>query len=120
MATGYCIPSAVEAGPAPVELPVIVEPGGRGLPPDAGQFLKKRPSEGAAPEQTKPLVGVSRKAVMLETVRLPVFLRAICHVPVPTLFVTLSEIISTPFTDGPSEPVDVEVVPPEGIEELDT
>ena len=99
---------------------MIVDPGGRGLPLVAGQFLKKRPSDGVAPEQTKPLVGVSRKAVMLETVMSPVFLRAICHVPVPIFFVTLSEIISTPFTDGPSEPVDVEVVPPEGIEELDT
>ena len=77
----------------------------------AGQFLKKRPSDGAAPEQTKPLVGVSRKAVMLETVRLPVFLRAICHVPVPKLFVTLSEIICTPSIDGPAELVVVEVVP---------
>ena len=99
---------------------MTVEPGGSGLPLDAGQFLKKRPFDGDAPEQMTPLVGVSRRTVMLETVRLPLFWRAICHVPVMMVFVTLSEIISTPFTDGPSEPVDVKVVPLEGLEELDT
>jgi hypothetical protein len=103
-----------------VELPVIVEPGGRGAPLVAGQFLKNRPFDGAAPEQMKPLVGVSRKPVMLETVRLPVFLRAICHVPVPMLFVTLSEIICTPSTDAVAELVVVEVVPLGELGELDT
>jgi len=114
------MPAVVEAGPAPVELPMTVEPGGRGAPLVAGQFLKNRPSEGAAPEQMKPLVGVSRKAVMLETVRLPVFLRAICHVPVPMLFVTLSEIIWTPSTDAPAELFAVEDVPLEELVEFDT
>jgi hypothetical protein len=103
-----------------VELPATVEPGGSGLPVVAGQFLKKRPFDGAAPEQMKPLVGVSRKAVMLDTVRLPAFLRAICHVPVPMLLVTLSEIICTPSMDAPAELVAGELVPLEELGELDT
>jgi hypothetical protein len=67
-----------------------------------------------------PLMGVSRKTVMLETVRLPVFWRAICHVPVTTLFVTLSEIICTPSMDAPAVLLVVEVLPLEELDELDT
>jgi hypothetical protein len=121
-ATGYVVPEVVEAGPAPVELPEIVAPGGSGLPLVAGQFLKKRPFDGWEPEQMKALVGVSRKTVMLETVRFPVFLSAICHVPVPSATVTLSETICTPSMDAPAEDVDDELVPVAGgaVEELET
>ena len=78
--------------------------------------MKKRPFDGWFPEQMKALVGVSRYPVMLETSRLPVFLRAICQVPDPRLAVTLSEVICTPLAEGPAElVVVVELVPPDEV-----
>jgi hypothetical protein len=116
-ATVCCIPAVAEAGPAPVELPETVELGGSGFPLVAGQFLKKRPSEGVGPEQRKALVGVCKNTVMVETGTVPVFRREICHVPVasPLNTVTLSEAICTPIPDVPPAGVDVILVPLDGI-----
>ena len=101
-ATWYEFPTVADSGPAPVELPETVEPGGRGLPIAAGQFLKKRPAEGVAPPQMVDRVGVKRKTVMVETVRLPVFPRVRAHVPMPVeeMSVRVSEVIPTPFPEA--------------------
>ncbi len=56
---------------------------------------------------------------MLDTGTLPVFLRAICHVPLMAFLVTLSETICTPLPEAPAEPV-VKLVPLEEPGELDT
>jgi len=82
-----------------LEPPETVEPGGSGLPIATGQFLKERPFDGAAPEQSNPGLGVKRLTVMLETVKLPVLLRVMAHVPLPAVALTVmvSETISTPF-----------------------
>lgn len=110
-ATWYELPTVADSGPAPVELPDTVEPGGSGLPIAAGQFLNSRPAEGVAPAQTVDLVGVKRKTVIVETVRLPEFWRVISHVPVPVwaFTVTLSDVIATPFPEGVDVDADVEV-----------
>jgi len=91
-----------------LEPPETDEPGGSGLPIATGQFLKERPLEGAAPEQSNPGLGVNRFTVMLDTVKLPVLLRAMAHVPLPAVALTVmvSDPISTPF-----EAADVELPP---------
>jgi len=81
--------------------------------------LKKRPFDGWGPEQMKALVGVSKKAVMLETFRFPVFLSSICQVPVPSATVTLSETICTPSMEAPGEVPDVVPGPLEEVGRLD-
>jgi hypothetical protein len=81
--TLYEVPGIADPVPAPPALPETAAPGGRGLPMATGQFLNKRPLDGAAPEQSSAGIGVRRLAVMLETVRPPVFWRVISHVPVP-------------------------------------
>lgn len=110
-ATWYELPTVADSGPAPVELPDTVEPGGSGLPIAAGQFLNSRPAEGVAPAQTVDLVGVKRKTVMVETVRLPVFPRATSHFPIPVEAdsVKLSEVIATPLAAAVDDDVDVEL-----------
>jgi hypothetical protein len=116
IATGYCCPAVVDAGPAPVELPLIVDPGGSGAPLVGGQFLKKRPFEGWAPEHRVARVGAWRYATMLATLRFPLFASEIFQVPVPRERVTLSEIIWMPSTEAPLE---VLVVPPAGLLDLE-